>query len=300
MTFLNEFFGWIIRFFCELCGNNFITGILLFTVIINVVLIPLNIKQQKSTAAQARMKNKLAKLQEKYKDDKAKYQEEMGKLYSESGSSPFSGCLLMLIRFPIFICIYTAVREALTYIYGADKALIEEAAKVLNLGKSSTPQLSILARMDELVAHDDKFSALTQNLDLNFDFFGINLLQTPTMKLDWIWVIPLLSFATSLASSFISMANTKKTNGESNPAANGCMMIMMPLFSLWITFSVPGAVGWYWVCSNIISTIIMTAMQKLYFPGKLIAEIEAKEARKRRSLEQQRINPTLNDKSILK
>ena len=120
------------------------------------------------------------------------------------------------------------------------------------------------------------------------------------MKLDWIWVIPLLSFATSLASSFISMANTKKTNGESNPAANGCMMIMMPLFSLWITFSVPGAVGWYWVCSNIISTIIMTAMQKLYFPGKLIAEIEAKEARKRRSLEQQRINPTLNDKSILK
>ena len=300
MTFLNTFFGSIIRFFCELCGNNFVTGILLFTVVINVVLIPLNIKQQKSTAAQARMRNKLAKLQEKYKDDKAKYQEEMGKLYSESGSSPFSGCLLMLIRFPIFICIYTAVREALTYIYGADKALIEEAVKVLNLGKSGTPQLSILGRMEELIAHDGKFSALTQNLDLNFDFFGVNLLQTPTMKLDWIWVIPLLSFATSLASSFISMANTKKTNGEANPAANGCMMIMMPLFSLWITFSVPGAVGWYWVCSNIISTIIMTAMQKLYFPGKLIAEIEAKEARKRRSLEQQRINPTLNDKSILK
>ena len=100
---LNDFFGWLIRFFCELCGNNFVVGIFVFTLVVNAVLIPLNIKQQKSTASQARMKNKLAKLQEKYKNDKAKYQEEMGKLYSEAGSSPLSGCLLMFIRFPIFI-----------------------------------------------------------------------------------------------------------------------------------------------------------------------------------------------------
>ena len=308
MTWLNEFFGWIIRFFCELCGNNFVIGIFVFTLVINAVLIPLNIKQQKSTAAQARMKNKLAKLQEKYKDDKAKYQEEMGKLYSESGSSPFSGCLLMLIRFPIFICIYTAVREALSYVYGAEKELIEAAKKVVEsgvLGKevtlsSGTPQLSILEHMDKLIDHDGKFAALTGGLDLDFNMFGINLLETPSLAIAPIVIIPLLSFLTSLLSSLISMANTKKTNGDSNAATNGCMMIVMPLFSLWITFSVPGAVGWYWVCSNIVSTIIMTAMQKIYFPGKLIAEAEAKEAKKRRKLEQQRINPTLNDKSLLK
>lgn len=304
---LNDFFGWIIRFFCELCGNNFVIGIFVFTLVINVVLIPLNIKQQKSTASQARMKNKLAKLQEKYKNDRAKYQEEMGKLYSEAGSSPLSGCLLMFIRFPIFICIYTAVREALSYVYGADKALIESAKKLLesgalgkNLLSSSTPQLSILEHMDKLVDADSKYAALTEGLNLNFDFFGINLLETPSLAIAPIVIIPLLSFLTSFASSLISMANTKKTNGDSNAATNGCMMIMMPLFSLWITFSVPGAVGWYWVCSNIVSTIIMTAMQKIYFPGKLIAEAEAKEAKKRRKLEQQRINPQLNDKSILK
>ena len=306
MTWLNEFFGWIIRFFCELCGNNFVIGIFVFTVVINAVLIPLNVKQQKSTASQARMKNKLAKLQEKYKNDRAKYQEEMGKLYSEAGASPLSGCLLMFIRFPIFICIYTAVREALSYVYGADAKLIESAKKVLDsgvLGKnmlsSGTPQLSILEHMDKLVDHDGKFAALTNGLDLNFSFFGINLLETPSLAIAPIVIIPLLSFLTSFASSLISMANTKKTNGDSNAATNGCMMIMMPLFSLWITFSVPGAVGWYWVCSNIVSTVIMTAMQKIYFPGKLIAEAEAKEAKKRRKLEQQRINPTV-EKNILK
>ena len=306
---LNDFFGWLIRFFCELCGNNFVVGIFVFTLVVNAVLIPLNIKQQKSTASQARMKNKLAKLQEKYKNDKAKYQEEMGKLYSEAGSSPLSGCLLMFIRFPIFICIYTAVREALSYVYGADAKLIEAAEKVLksdvlgkNLLSSSTPQLSILEHMDKLVEHDGKFAALTGDLNLDFNLLGINLLETPSLGkvFTLISIIPLLSFLTSFASSLISMANTKKTNGDSNAATNGCMMIMMPLFSLWITFSVPGAVGWYWVCSNIVSTIIMTAMQKIYFPGKLIAEAEAKEAKKRRKLEQQRINPALNEKSILK
>lgn len=299
MTWLNEFFGWIIRFFCELCGNNFALGIFVFTVVINAVLIPLNIKQQKSTAAQARMKNKLAKLQEKYKDDKAKYQEEMSKLYSQGGASPLSGCLLMLVRFPIFICIYSAVREALRYVYGADVKLIEQATKALGT-KSSTPQLDILGNMDKLVKMDGKYADLTNGLDLDFNLFGIDLLEMPSLAIAPIIIIPLLSFLTSLASSFISMHISKKTSGGGNAATNGCMMIMMPLFSLWITFSVPGAVGWYWVCSNIVSTVISVIMQKVYFPDKLIVQAEAKEARKRRKLEQVRINPTLNDKSILK
>ena len=115
----------------------------------------------------------------------------------------------------------------------------------------------------------------------NFELFGIDLLETPSLAIAPIIIIPLLSLLTSLASSLISNYNNKKMNGASgNAATTGCMTFGMPLFSLFITFSVPGAVGWYWVCSNIVSTIIMVAMQKIYFPGKLIAQAEAKEARK--------------------
>ena len=303
MDFLNQIFGAVIRFFCTLCGNNYALGILLFTVVINVVLIPLNIKQQKTTAMQARMKNKLAKLQEKYKDDRAKYQEEMGKLYSESGSSPFSGCLLMGIRLPIFLCIYTAMRESLSFIYGADAKLIEKAIKFLGEKKAGTmPELYVLKNMDKLVAENAEFAKLTSGLELDFSFFGINLLDTPTSALALIWIIPILSFLTSMASSFISMAQTKKTNPGQSMGTMGCMMFGMPLFSLYIAFTVPGAVGWYWVCSNVVSTIIMVCMNKIYFPGKLIAEQEAKEARKRRAIEQARINPDAagKKKGILK
>ncbi len=303
IPFLNELFGTIIRFFCTLCGNNYALGILVFTVIVNAALLPLNIKQQKSTAAQARMKNKLAKLQEKYKDDKQKYQEEMSKLYSEGGTSPFSGCLLMLIRFPIFICIYDAVRQTLSYVYGADSKLIKSAFEVIKSGalgsavdKSKATEISVLKNIDALIAHDAKFADLTKGLELDFSFFGINLLDTPTSALALIWIIPLLSFATAMLSSFISMQMSKKTNPGANMGSMGCMMFGMPFFSLWITFSVPGAVGWYWVCSNIVSTIIMVCMNKIYFPAKLVAQQEAKEARKRRAWEQERINPPASGK----
>ena len=90
-------------------------------------------------------------------------------------------------------------------------------------------------------------------------------------------------------------AVTVKLYSDNPETANnptmGCMMFGMPLFSLYITFQVPGAVGWYWACSNIVSIVISVLMTKFYSPGKLIAEIEAKEAKKRRAYEAAIINP---------
>lgn len=298
MTFLNSLFGNIIRFFCELCGNSYALGILVFTVIINVVLIPLNIKQQKSSAAQARLQNKLAKLKEKYGDNREKYQEEMSKLYSQNGSSPMTGCLLLFIRLPIFICIYTAVRQCLTYICGTDAALIKDATAALgNLIKDkNVAELTILK---EFIGGNpklagDAFKELTNGYNFDFTLFGLNLLDMPAFgNIAPIWIVPGLSFLTSLLSAFISMNYTKKTNPDAGAsgATNGCMLIFMPLFSLYITFKVPGAVGWYWVCSNVISMLISVFTQQVYFPGKIIAQIEAKEAKKRRAYEATVIHP---------
>ena len=302
MNFLNSLFGTIIRFFCEICGNSYWLGILLFTVIVNLALLPLSIKQQKGTASQARMRNKLERIKEKCGDDRAKYQEEMSKVYSESGSSPFSGCLLMFIRLPIFICIYTAVRQSLTYIYGAGAELISRATDVINsgvLGSSvaiadkNTAELTILRHLDALTEYDSSFTALTNGRSFNFNLFGIDLLEDPDFgHISLIWIIPLLSFAASMLMAAYSTYNNKKTNPETaNNPTMGCMMFGMPLFSLYITFQVPGAVGWYWACSNIVSIVISVLMTKFYSPGKLIAEIEAKEAKKRRAYEAAIINP---------
>ena len=64
---------------------------------------------------------------------------------------------------------------------------------------------------------------------------------------------------------------------------------MMPLMSVWISFSVPGAVGFYWACSNLVSMLIQIAMQMLYNPARVTALTEAKEAKARRAAEQAKI-----------
>ena len=67
------------------------------------------------------------------------------------------------------------------------------------------------------------------------------------------------------------------------------LLLLMPLFSLWIAFNVPCAVGFYWACSNFVSMLMQIAMQLLYSPARVIARTEAKETLQRREAEQLKI-----------
>lgn len=296
-AFLAKYMGYVIAFFCNLCGNHFALAIFLFTLIINLIFSPLNIKQQLSAAKQARMKNKLEKLKEKYKDDKAKYQEEMGKLYQEAGSNPLSGCLLLLVRLPFFFGIYYAIQQPLSYILRLDAGLIEKAGKALSLDAAARGyELSIMNGLSKLT--DPAFDTLkTAVSSYDFRFFGIDLTETPQFTWNFgeafssgailLWLIPLLSFATAMLSGVVS-AKLQKIN---NPEARGMtgLLLLMPLISLWIAFSVPCAVGFYWACSNFVAMLLQIVMQLLYNPARVIARTEAKEALARRAAEQKKI-----------
>lgn len=81
-------------------------AIILVTLIIRIILLPLNIKQTKSSLVMSELQPETKKIQEKYKNDPQRAQQEMMKLYKEKGASPLSGCLPMLIQWPIFIALY--------------------------------------------------------------------------------------------------------------------------------------------------------------------------------------------------
>lgn len=81
-------------------------AIILMTAIIRIILLPLNIKQTKSSIVMSELQPETKKIQEKYKNDPQRAQQEMMKLYKERGASPLSGCLPMLIQWPIFIALY--------------------------------------------------------------------------------------------------------------------------------------------------------------------------------------------------
>lgn len=81
-------------------------AIILMTIIIRVIILPLGIKQIKSSLVMNKIQPEVKKIQDKYKKDPQKAQKEMMKLYKEKGASPFSGCLPLLIQWPILVALY--------------------------------------------------------------------------------------------------------------------------------------------------------------------------------------------------
>jgi YidC/Oxa1 family membrane protein insertase len=81
-------------------------AIIVFTIIIRVLLLPLSIKQTKSTAKMGAIQPEMKKVQAKYKNDPQKSQQEVMKLYKENGVNPMGGCLPMIVQMPILFALF--------------------------------------------------------------------------------------------------------------------------------------------------------------------------------------------------
>ena len=90
---------------------SFGLAIILFTVIIRIALLPLSIKQTKSTAKMGAIQPEMKKVQEKYKKDPQKSQQEVMKLYKENGVNPMGGCLPMIIQMPVLFAMFYVFRN---------------------------------------------------------------------------------------------------------------------------------------------------------------------------------------------
>lgn len=279
--------GWVLKQLSYLCGGSFAAGVFLFTIIINVVMIPLNIKTQKSTVGQARIKPKLDALKEKYGDDRQKFAAEQQKLMQEEKVSVSGGCLPLLIRFPILLGVYAVIQSPLTYLGGISKDLIGAATTAYttvfpNAGKAYLEPLIWGAIKNNKIGSFSGIDAIKQAMSrFDFSFLGIDLTSKPEFNIDVInhfninWLIPILAFATAMISSIISMRMQKKTNPDA-PSMSG-LMLTMPLISLFIGFTVSCAAGFYWACSSLVASVIQVFVSYFYGPNRLIAKAQEKE-----------------------
>lgn len=110
---INKPMGWVLEAMAGMFGGNFAAAVFFFTLVINLVLIPLSIKSQKSSVQQTRIKPKLDELKKRYGDDKQKYNEAMQKLYQEENVSLSGGCLPMILRLVIMMSIYWLIMSPL-------------------------------------------------------------------------------------------------------------------------------------------------------------------------------------------
>ncbi|TLQ04434.1 membrane protein insertase YidC [Pediococcus stilesii] len=88
-------------------------GIIVFTVLIRIIILPLMIYQTKTTMKTAELQPKLKEIQKKYSsrdmESQQKLREEQQKLYAEAGVNPMAGCLPLIIQLPVMYALYAAV-----------------------------------------------------------------------------------------------------------------------------------------------------------------------------------------------
>jgi YidC/Oxa1 family membrane protein insertase len=93
--------------------RNYGIDIILLTVVVKVLFLPLSQKSMKSMRDMQRLQPQMAKLREKFKDDRERLNKEMMELYRRHRVNPLGGCLPMLLQFPVFIGLYQALNQSI-------------------------------------------------------------------------------------------------------------------------------------------------------------------------------------------
>lgn len=205
------------------------TSIVLLTVIIRLLLYPLNKKQMVSMQAMQKIQPRLKMLQEKYGDDRQKLGEETMRLYREYHINPAAGCMPMLVQLPILILLFQVLRK---YDFG-------EAASYLGIFKLGTSAVSGISQACG--------GAATQSISVAIKAAFSNPAGLASVEL-YLGNILLL-----VAIVLLTMLQQKMTSGDNPQMA--AMNTIMPLFMGFICLSMPGGVMIYWGLSTLFGVV---------------------------------------------
>ena len=276
--------------------GNYLVGICIFAIIVEICMIPFAIKQQKNSIKQATLRPKEMAIRNRYKgrNDQAtqqKVSQEIQELYQRENFNPMSGCLPMLVQLPIIMLLYNIVVDPIQNVLGGSVGLANalktfatasKAAGGLGLSLGSTngtieilshlkgADLSSLTNFQLFTNSGDIASVIDGMMDKipSFNIGSLNFGLTPSFQGNYLLlIVPVLTFVVYFASTKITKKFTyQPTQNEDAPGA-GCstkmMEFYMPAVSTFFCFMVPGALGIYWVFRSIIMTLKQFIMSKI-------------------------------------
>ena len=268
VNLIASFFGMIIRLIYNLVNHNYFISILIFTLFTKLVLLPLYLKQMKSTEEMKKIAPLEKKIQEKYKNDKQKQAEELTKLMSEHKINPLVGCLPLLIQIPIIFAMFAIVRQPLTYILNMSQEQIKTYAVEVysEVGEEN---------IDEKFIKNNEINIAKEKDLLDMQVCkGFNLGEVPanvfskdeTKKASPVaLVIPIFTFILSIISNKLLQRNTADMQAvsEEQEQMQKSMNMMMPLLSASIAYSMPLALGVYWLFGNILQIIQQMVISRI-------------------------------------
>ncbi len=295
LDWLYELLGTMLSWFSSLFGGKYVFGLLIYALLFKVLFLPFSVKQQKNQIKMAKLAPKIELIKAKYKGrtdqpTMQKQQQEIMELQQKEGYSPFSGCLPLLLQFPIIIFLYNVIRNPISYICGlTDDAVVAIYRTVNNVAADvevafkSIDQIALTSKInaygvDSLTGHD-----LSKLPDFTL-FGGTDLSATPSFKeFSWIVVIPLVAAALT----WLSMYLTRKWNGNTQMAGQDAqsqasmkmMDLMMPAMTLFFAFGFSAMLGIYWIYQSALG-ILQTYILSRVMPLPKYSEEELREMKK--------------------
>ena len=257
-------------------GVSYVLAIVLFTAIIRLLILPLNIKATKSNAKMQEIQPEMQKLQKKYANDQEKLQREMMKIYKENNISMTGGCLPMLIQMPILIGLYQVIQKPLSYLAGVDWAnasVINEVIRLkdamvnlgYNIGNLANATMEQLANNSQIQLSKWAGIVGTQGTALGLDLsnapsaaFGhIMALDFSNMSVILLLLIPVLAVIASVISMKVTQAQTGQNQNTEGQAAQmtKSMNLMMPVMTAFFTVTLPAGLGLYWIISSVVQIL---------------------------------------------
>ena len=263
LCWIGGFLGWLDRL-----TGSYTIALFIFAFVVELLLLPIAIKQQKTSIQQARLRPKEMAIRKKYagRNDQVTQQkvaQEIQEMYQKENYSPFAGCLPLLLQMPVILALYQVVLNPLHYVMGVASSTITALQKFITTATDATvPGLGIeMAKSNSTIGVidiiRDNWDRIRDGFQIfvdsdtygvtgaeavaqlsnayerglpDFSLFGINLGDIPDIaKPSWLWLVPVLTFVVY----FFSMKLTRKfsyqpSNGQTDKQA-GCSNTVMDI-----------------------------------------------------------------------
>ena len=285
MNAIYSFFGKLLAAFDSFTGS-YLLALFIFALIVKLILLPFGIKQQKNSIKQAHVRPKEMAIRSKYKGrtDQAtqqKMQQEVAKLYEQEGYSPLSGCLPVLIQLPIILVLYKVITNPLQYICGYTTEMINKIATylvdigtngiIVKDGVFSSYDINLIQHLEGNIeginaALEGVGTVVLEEIP-NFSFFGLGgntlLAQTPEF-LSILVLVPILNFVSTLFQTWLTKKLTfQPFQEQQNTGSMKFMNLFMAGMITYIAFTVPAAIGIYWLLNNLLGMLQQVILAKV-------------------------------------
>lgn len=278
-----------------LAFHNYGLAILIFTLVVKLGLLPLTVKQYRSSAKMQELQPLIQETQKKYKDDKEKLNQEMMKVYQENNYNPAGGCLPLLVQMPILISLYYVVIQPLKFLLHKNEEQIKFLVdKVQQLIGTKIMGYQEVRALNYYYNHQDTLNQVSGYLNvhelINMKFLGFHLGEIPTYATSKLFgpemniylpilFLPMIAAVATFISTKLSM-NMQKSGSQpamANSMTNS-MLYIGPFMTLLFAFQVPASASLYWSVSYVFTIFQQMYINKTVIRKKAISGISAQTA----------------------